>query len=164
MLRGGVRWCEQPGDLVGPYQLVKVIGEGGCGVVWLAEQREPVRRPVALKVIKPSMDSGAVIARFEQERQALAVMDHPNVAKVYDAGTTPHGQPFFAMEYVPGEPITSFCDRNLLTTRKRLELFIGVCEAVQHAHTKGIIHRDIKPSNVLVVGGDADSEPRPKVI
>lgn len=145
-----------PGGRVGPYRLLTLLGEGGFGMVWLAERREPIVQRVALKVIKPGMDSRAVIARFEQERQALAVMDHPNVARVFDAGTTPGdgaggGRPYFVMEYVKGEPITRFADRLRLTVRQRLELFIPVCEAVQHAHHKGIIHRDLKPGNMLVV-------------
>ncbi|MEK6702505.1 MAG: serine/threonine-protein kinase [Planctomycetota bacterium] len=141
---------EHPGDLIGPYKLLSMIGEGGFGVVWLAERREDYAQRVALKVIKPGMDSKSVLARFEQERQALAVMDHPNVARVLDGGMTPSGRPYFVMEYVQGEPITDYCDRLQLTLRERLEIFIPVCEAIQHAHQKGIIHRDIKPSNVLV--------------
>jgi serine/threonine protein kinase/WD40 repeat protein len=141
---------EHAGDSIGPYRLLRLIGEGGFGVVWLAERREPFVQRVALKIIKPGMDSRQVLARFEQERQALAVMDHPNVAKVLDGGITPAGRPYFVMEYVKGESITEFCDRNRLTIRQRLELFIPVCEAVQHAHMKGIIHRDIKPTNILV--------------
>jgi serine/threonine protein kinase len=145
-----------PGGRVGPYRLLTLLGEGGFGMVWLAERREPIVQRVALKVIKPGMDSRAVIARFEQERQALAVMDHPNVARVFDAGTTPGdgsggGRPYFVMEYVKGEPINRFCDRMRLSVRQRLELFIPVCEAVQHAHHKGVIHRDLKPGNMLVV-------------
>jgi serine/threonine protein kinase/Flp pilus assembly protein TadD len=135
---------------IGQFKLLEVLGEGGFGTVWVAEQQAPIRRRVALKIIKPGMDSRAVIARFEQERQALAIMDHANIAKVFDAGTAPDGRPYFVMEYVPGEPITAYCDKNRLSMRQRLELFIPVCEAVQHAHHKGIIHRDIKPSNVLV--------------
>ena len=149
-------------DRIGPFKILEVLGEGGMGIVYLAEQREPVRRRVALKVIKPGMDSKAVIARFEAERQALAMMDHPNIAKIFDAGTTPDGRPYFVMEHVKGEPITTYADRHLLTTKERLELFIQVCQAVQHAHSKTVIHRDIKPTNVLVaVTGDA---PTPKVI
>src|SRR5947208_982575 len=136
---------EQVGESIGPYKLLSVIGEGGFGTVWLAERREPYVQRVALKIIKPGMDSRAVIARFEQERQALAVMDHPNVAKVLDGGITLLGRPYFVMEHVKGEPITEFCDRHRMTIRQRLELFIPVCEAVQHAHMKGIIHRDVKP-------------------
>jgi serine/threonine protein kinase len=151
---------ERSGDWIGPYKLLEVIGEGGFGVVWLAERREPMVQRVAVKVIKPGMDSKAVIARFEQERQALAVMDHPNVAKVLDGGMTPLGRPYFVMEHVKGEPITAFADRHTLDLHERLELFIPVCEAVQHAHLKGIIHRDLKPSNILVasVGGDKSDE------
>jgi eukaryotic-like serine/threonine-protein kinase len=141
---------ERPGDTIGDYTLLAVLGEGGFGMVWLAERREPVVQRVALKVIKPGMDTRSVIARFEQERQALAVMNHPNVAKVFDAGATSAGRPFFVMEYVPGESITSFADRHKLPIRDRLALMLPVCEAVQHAHMKGIIHRDLKPSNILV--------------
>ncbi len=158
---GGVM-LEKPGDLVGPYQLVSVLGEGGFGTVWLAERREPMVQRVALKIIKPGMDSKSVIARFEQERQALAVMDHPNVARVFDGGVTERGRPYFVMEYVHGEPITAFADRLRMTLRQRLELFVPVCEAVQHAHTKGIIHRDLKPSNILVQ--EIDGSPVVKVI
>ncbi|HZW09796.1 MAG TPA: serine/threonine-protein kinase [Phycisphaerales bacterium] len=143
-----------PGDRVGRYTIVERLGEGGFGVVYLAEQVEPVRRRVALKVIKPGMDSRAVVARFEAERQALAVMEHPNVARVLDAGATERGLPYFVMEHVPGEAITAYCDGRTLPIRARLELFIDVCEAVQHAHMKGIVHRDIKPGNVLVSDGD----------
>ena len=138
------------------------IGEGGMGIVFVAEQERPIRRKVAIKVIKPGMDSKAVVARFEAERQALAMMDHANIAKVFDAGTTDSGHPYFAMELVKGVPITEYCDRNRLTVRERLELFIQVCQAIQHAHQKGIIHRDIKPSNVLVTLHDG--KPVPKVI
>jgi serine/threonine protein kinase/WD40 repeat protein len=141
---------ESPGSMIGPYKLLQQIGEGGFGVVYLAEQVEPVRRKVALKVIKPGMDSRQIIARFEAERQALALMDHQNIARVLDAGTTGQGRPYFVMELVKGVPITEYCDQNKLTPRERLELFIPVCQAIQHAHQKGIIHRDIKPSNVLV--------------
>jgi non-specific serine/threonine protein kinase/serine/threonine-protein kinase len=151
---------ERPGDSIGPYKLLEVLGEGGFGTVWLAERRDPIVQRVALKVIKPGMDSRAVIARFEQERQALAVMDHPNVARVFDAGATTHGRPYFVMELVQGEPITAYCDRHRLTLRQRLELFIPVCEAVQHAHTKGVIHRDIKPSNVLVASVNGQAAPK----
>jgi WD40 repeat protein/serine/threonine protein kinase len=141
---------EGPGTVIGPYRLMEQIGEGGFGLVFVAEQQEPVRRKVALKVIKPGMDSREVIARFEAERQALALMDHPNIARVLDAGATETGRPYFVMELVKGVPITDYCDRNQLTPRDRLELFVGVCQAVQHAHQKGVIHRDLKPSNVLV--------------
>jgi serine/threonine protein kinase len=138
------------GDRIGHYKLLERIGEGGMGEVWVAEQLEPIKRRVALKVIKPGMDSRGVLARFEAERQALALMEHPNIAPVLDAGSTPDGQPYFVMELVKGTPITDFCDASRLTPRERLELFVTVCQAIQHAHQKGIIHRDIKPSNVLV--------------
>jgi serine/threonine protein kinase/Flp pilus assembly protein TadD len=150
------------GQQVGPYKLLEVIGQGGMGTVYMAEQIEPVRRRVAVKVIKTGMDTRQVIARFEAERQALAMMDHPNIAKVLDAGTTQSGRPFFVMELVKGQPITKFCDEQQLDTRGRLELFQQVCHAVQHAHQKGIIHRDLKPSNVLVAM--YDDKPVPKVI
>jgi WD40 repeat protein/serine/threonine protein kinase len=153
---------ERPGTSIGPYKLLQEIGAGGMGTVYMAEQQEPVRRMVALKVIKPGMDSTQVIARFEAERQALALMDHPNIAKVLDAGTTESDRPYFVMELVKGIPITRFCDENQLTPRQRLELFLPVCQAVQHAHQKGIIHRDLKPSNVLVAL--YDDRPVPKVI
>ena len=149
-------------SFIGPYKLLEQIGEGGMGVVYVAEQTEPVRRRVALKVIKPEMASGQIIARFEAERQALALMDHPNIAKVFDAGTTPSGQPYFAMELVNGVPITKYCDKMQLSLRERLDLFVQVCKAIQHAHQKSIIHRDIKPSNVLVAL--QDGLPVPKVI
>ncbi|MGL4554510.1 MAG: protein kinase domain-containing protein, partial [Gemmataceae bacterium] len=129
---------------VGPYRLVEPIGEGGMGTVFLAEQTEPVRRQVAVKLIKPGMDSRQVLARFEAERQALALMDHPNIARVLDAGSTGAGRPFFVMELVRGCPLTAYCDQNRLTLRQRLGLFLGVCSAVQHAHLKGVIHRDLK--------------------
>jgi serine/threonine protein kinase len=153
---------EGPGTRIGPYKLLESIGEGGMGVVYMAEQLEPVRRKVAVKIIKPGMDSAQVIARFEAERQALAMMDHPNIAKVLDAGTTDTGRPYFVMELVRGVPITEYCDRNRLSLPERLELFAPVCRAIQHAHQKGIIHRDIKPSNVLVTL--YDGQPVPKVI
>jgi serine/threonine protein kinase len=130
------------------------IGEGGMGLVFVAEQQQPVRRKVALKVIKPGMDTRQVVARFEAERQALALMDHPHIAKVLDGGTTDSGRPYFVMELVKGLPITDCCDQNKVSIRQRLELFISVCQAVQHAHQKGIIHRDLKPSNVLVMSQD----------
>jgi eukaryotic-like serine/threonine-protein kinase len=153
---------EKAGETIGRYKLLQQIGEGGCGVVYMAEQQEPVRRRVALKVIKLGMDTKQVIARFEAERQALALMDHPNIAKVLDAGATETGRPYFVMDLVPGLPITQFCDDANLSTRDRLELFLEVCSAIQHAHQKGIIHRDIKPSNVMVtLHGD---KPVPKVI
>jgi WD40 repeat protein/serine/threonine protein kinase len=153
---------ERPGMKVGPYKLLQQIGEGGMGVVYMAEQEEPVRRKVALKIIKPGMDSAQVIARFEAERQALSLMDHPNIARVLDAGTTETGRPYFVMELVHGVPVTNFCDDHKLTPRERLALFVPVCQAIQHAHQKGIIHRDLKPSNVLVTL--YDDKPVPKVI
>src|SRR5579871_6716093 len=153
---------EVPGSIVGPYKLLQQIGEGGFGVVYMAEQEQPVRRKVALKIIKPGMDSEQVIARFEAERQALAMMDHQNIAHVLDTGTTASGRPYFVMELVKGIPITKFCDDNHLTPRERLELFVPVCQAIQHAHQKGIIHRDVKPSNILVTL--YDGKPVPKVI
>src|SRR5579883_476717 len=153
---------EKPADRIGRYKLLQQIGEGGCGVVYMAEQEEPVRRRVALKVIKLGMDTKQVIARFEAERQALALMDHQNIAKVMDAGSTASGRPYFVMELVYGTKITDYCDQNRLSTRERLELFVQVCHAIQHAHQKGIIHRDIKPSNILVTV--RDGVPVPKVI
>ncbi len=146
--------AEGPGASIGPYRLLEEIGEGGMGVVFLTEQERPVRRRVALKVIKPGMDSRQVVARFEAERQALALMDHPNIARVLDAGTTESGRPYFVMELVRGTPITDFCDEGRLEARPRLELFVAVCQAIQHAHQKGVIHRDIKPSNILVARHD----------
>ena len=154
--------AEAPGAVIGPYKLLELIGEGGFGVVFLAEQTEPVRRKVALKILKPGMDTRQVVARFEAERQALAIMDHPNIAKVFDGGATASGRPYFVMELVKGVPITDFCDQNQLTPLQRLELFLPVCQAVQHAHQKGIIHRDLKPSNVLV--SRHDTTPIVKVI
>ncbi len=153
---------EKPGDKIGRYRLLQWIGEGGCGVVYMAEQETPVRRNVALKVIKLGMDTRQVIARFEAERQALALMDHPHIARVLDAGSTETGRPYFVMELVHGIKITHYCDQNELNTRERLELFIKVCQAAQHAHQKGIIHRDLKPSNILVTVNDG--VPVPKVI
>ncbi len=141
---------ESLGTQIGPYKLIEEIGEGGMGVVYMAAQKAPVRRKVALKIIKPGMDTREVIARFAAEEQALAMMDHPNIARVLDAGATESGRPYFVMELVNGVTITQYCDDNNLPTRERLELFTLVCHAVQHAHQKGIIHRDIKPSNVLV--------------
>src|SRR5687768_11436867 len=138
---------ERPGTVIGPYKLLEQIGEGGFGIVFLAEQTAPVRRRVALKVLKPGMDTRQVIGRFEAERQALAMMDHPNIARVLDAGATETGRPYFVMELVRGVPITEYCDRAELGLRERLDLFVAVCQAVQHAHQKGIIHRDIKPTN-----------------
>jgi serine/threonine protein kinase/tetratricopeptide (TPR) repeat protein len=145
---------ERPGTIIGPYKLLEQIGEGGFGVVYMAEQQAPIRRKVALKVLKPGMDTRQVVARFEAERQALALMDHPNIAKVFDGGSTPSGRPYFVMELVRGVPITDFCDQKQQTPRQRLELFASACAAVQHAHQKGIIHRDLKPSNVLVAVRD----------
>ena len=153
---------ERPGTVIDRYTLLEEIGSGGFGSVFLAEQREPVARRVALKVLKLGMDTRQVIARFEQERQALALMDHPHIAKVLDAGSTDAGRPYFVMELVTGEPITGFCDAHGLSLDQRLELFVQVCNAIQHAHQKGIIHRDIKPSNVLV--SMHDGEPHAKVI
>ena len=153
---------ERPGTQIGPYKIREQLGEGGMGVVYVAEQKEPVRRKVALKIIKPGMDSKEVMARFEAERQALAMMSHPNIAKILDGGTTDTGRPYFVMELVKGVAITRFCDEQKLNLRERLELFVTVCQAVQHAHRKGIIHRDLKPSNVLVELHDV--APMPKVI
>ena len=150
--------------MIGPYRLLERIGEGGFGEVWLAERREPMVQRVALKVIKLGMDSRSVVARFEQERQALAVMNHPNVARVLDGGMTAEGRPYFVMEYVKGDPITGFCDKQRFTIRERLALFLPVCEALQHAHMKGIIHRDIKPTNILVAPGEGGGAPTVKVI
>ncbi len=154
---------EKPGDRIGHYKLLQQIGEGGCGVVFMAEQEEPVRRRVAVKIIKPGMDTKSVITRFEAERQALAMMDHPNIAQIFDAGTTDSGRPYFVMELVRGIKITDYCDQHSLTTTERLKLFIQACHAIQHAHQKGVIHRDIKPSNILVAT-DADGTALPKVI
>jgi serine/threonine protein kinase/WD40 repeat protein len=145
---------ERPGTVVGPYKLMEQIGEGGMGLVFVAEQQNPMRRKVALKIIKPGMDTRDVIARFESERQALALMDHPNIARVFDAGATDSGRPYFVMELVKGVPIVEYCDQQNLPTRARLDLFLAVCQAVQHAHSKGIIHRDLKPSNILVAPHD----------
>jgi tetratricopeptide (TPR) repeat protein/serine/threonine protein kinase len=153
---------ETPGAIIGPYKLSRPIGQGGMGVVWLAEQEQPVRRMVALKVIRAGLASRQAIARFEVERQALALMDHVNIARVFDGGTTECGRPYFVMELIRGIPITQYCEDNHLTLRERLELFLSACRAIQHAHQKGIIHRDIKPSNVLVAVHDA--KPVPKVI
>src|SRR5262245_30615737 len=151
-----------PGTQIGPYRLLEPIGEGGMGTVWMAQQTEPVKRLVAIKLIKAGMDSEQVVARFEAERQALALMDHPNIARVLDGGTTDAGRPYFVMDLVKGVPITKYCDEHHLTPRQRLELFLPVCQAIQHAHQKGIIHRDLKPSNVLVAL--YDGKPVPKVI
>jgi serine/threonine-protein kinase len=149
-----------PGSVIGPYKLLEQIGEGGMGLVFMAEQTRPVRRKVALKVLKPGMDTRQVVARFEAERQALALMDHPNIAKIHDGGATESGRPYFVMELVRGVPITEFCDQRRYTTRQRLELFVLVCQAVQHAHQRGIIHRDLKPSNVLVTLHDTVAVPK----
>jgi serine/threonine protein kinase/Tfp pilus assembly protein PilF len=153
---------KRPGARIGRYRLLEQLGEGGMGTVWVAEQTEPVKRRVALKLIKPGMDTRQVLSRFEAERQALAVMDHPNIAKVFDGGMTEEGRPYFVMEYVKGVPITEYCDNARLSIRERLDLFVPVCQAVQHAHQKGIIHRDLKPSNILVCL--YDGIPIPKVI
>ena len=149
-------------DSIGPYRILQTLGEGGMGVVYLAEQRELIQRRVAIKVIKLGMDTREVIARFESERQALALMNHRSIARVLDAGTDEGGRPYFVMEYVPGIPITDYCDKHRLPVHERLKIFLQVCGAIQHAHQKGVIHRDIKPSNVLVT--IEDGEPVPKVI
>jgi serine/threonine protein kinase/Tfp pilus assembly protein PilF len=156
----GTMW--QAKASIGPYQLLEPIGSGGMGEVWLAEQTQPVHRRVALKLIKAGMDTGEVVARFQSERQALALMDHPSIAKVFDAGSTPQGRPYFAMEYIAGIPITTYCNEHRMTLRERLELFVQVCEGVQHAHQKAIIHRDLKPSNILVA--EVDGKPVPRII
>ena len=153
---------EKVGDTIDKYELLREIGEGGCGVVYLAEQQKPLHRHVALKVIKPGMDTKQVVRRFEDERQALATLEHSSIAKVYDAGVTSFGRPYFVMEWVQGKRITDYADSHNLTIRLRLQLFIRVCKAVQYAHEKGIIHRDIKPSNILVA--EENGEPLPKVI
>ncbi|HVC95333.1 MAG TPA: serine/threonine-protein kinase, partial [Pirellulales bacterium] len=152
---------ERLGTQIGPYKLVQQLGEGGMGTVFLAEQTEPVKRRVALKLIKPGMDSAQILRRFEAERQALALMDHSNIAKVLDAGTTADGRPYFVMELVKGVPITKYCDELRLSLAERLALFVPVCQAIQHAHQKGIIHRDIKPTNVMIAM--QDGKPVPKV-
>src|ERR1700693_1850897 len=149
-------------DDFGRYRIIRPLGEGGMGTVYLAEQLEPIRRRVALKVVKLGMDTAQVLARFNNERQALAMMDHPNIAQIFDAGATTKGRPYFVMEYIEGAPITHYCDRKRMTTRERLALFLVVCRAIQHAHQKGVIHRDLKPSNVLVT--EQDGAPIPKVI
>ncbi len=160
--RSGIGPIEAIGTQVGPYKLLSVLGEGGFGMVYLAEQKAPLRRQVALKVIKPGMDTKVVVSRFEAERQALALLDHPNIARVFDGGVTQTGRPYFVMELVKGLPITDYCDRHKLSIEERLRLFEKVCEAIQHAHQKGIIHRDIKPSNVLVTL--QEDKPVPKII
>ena len=152
-----VEASETAGIVIGRYHLLQRIGEGGMGEVWLAEQKEPVRRRVALKLVKAGMNTREAIARFDSERQALALMDHPAIAKVFDADSTPEGAPYFVMEYVAGVPITTYCDNHKLTTRERLELFMHVCEGVQHAHQKAITHRDLKPSNILITEVDGHS-------
>jgi serine/threonine protein kinase len=145
---------------IGHYRLLEKLGEGGMGQVWLAEQTAPVRRQVALKLIRAGMCDDTMLHRFQSERQSLAIMDHPSIAKVFDAGATPDSQPYFAMEYVPGVAITDYCDQKKLNIRGRLELLIQVCEGAQHAHQKAIVHRDLKPANVLVVEIDGKSMPR----
>jgi eukaryotic-like serine/threonine-protein kinase len=147
---------------IGRYHLVRKLGEGGMGQVWLAEQRAPVRRQVALKLIKAGMYDDSLLQRFQSERQSLAIINHPAIAKVFDAGTTSEGQPYFVMEYVPGLPITDYCDHKKLKVTERLELFIRACEGVQHAHQKAVIHRDLKPENILVV--EIDGQPAPRII
>jgi len=161
--RASIQVGEKPGDRIGPYKLLQQIGEGGGGIVFMAEEENPTHRKVALKIIKPGMDTRSVIARFEAERRALTLMDHPGIAKVFDAGATESGRPYFVMELIRGIKITAYCDQNSLTTEKRLDLFIQVCQAIQHAHQKGIIHRDIKPSNILVTE-PAEGRPLPVVI
>ncbi|MHC4582130.1 MAG: serine/threonine protein kinase, partial [Planctomycetota bacterium] len=153
---------EGPGTKIGHYELLELIGEGGMGLVYLAEQKEPVKRKVALKIVKLGMDTKQVVARFEAERQTLALLEHPNIAHVFDAGTTDSGRPYFVMEYVKGKSITKYCDEKKLCVEKRLELFQQICEGIHHAHQKGIIHRDIKPSNILV--SLQDDKPVPKII
>jgi serine/threonine protein kinase len=147
---------------IGHYRLLRKLGEGGMGQVWLAEQTAPVRRQAALKLIKAGMCDDTMLHRFQSERQSLAIMDHPSIAKVFDAGATSDGQPYFVMEYVPGCPITDYCDQKKLVIRERLGLFMQACEGVQHAHQKAIIHRDLKPANVLVV--EVDGKPMPRII
>src|SRR5215472_5817197 len=158
---GASRTTVEP-KFIGLYRLVQKLGEGGMGQVWLAEQTEPVRRQVALKLIKAGMYDDAALKRFQSERQSLASMDHPSIAKVFDAGETPDGQPYLVMEYPRGVPITEYCDQKRLRIQERLELFIKVCEGVQHAHLKAIIHRDLKPANILVA--EVDAKPVPRII
>ena len=153
---------ERPGMVIGPYKLLELIGDGGMGTVWMAEQTQPVSRRVALKLVKPDLASEQFLARFEAERQAMALMDHPNIAHVFDAGATPAGRPYFVMELVKGVSITRYCDEKRLQPRDRLELFMSVCLAVNHAHQKGVIHRDLKPSNILVA--PYDGKPVVKII
>ena len=157
-----IDWSSEVERSIGPYRLVRLLGEGGMGEVWLAEQKEPIHRAVALKLIKAGMDTKTVVARFESERQALAMMDHPNIARVFDGGSTPEGRPYFVMEFVPGISISRYCDKHELTLQQRLELFMDVCDGVQHAHQKAIIHRDLKPSNILV--HERDDKPIAKII
>src|SRR6185312_1068227 len=152
----------QKSQVFGPYTLISKLGEGGMGQVWLAEQHAPLQRQVALKIIKTGMCDADLLQRFLSERQSLAIMSHPAIAKVFDAGATPDGQPYFVMEYVPGLPITTYCNRHRLKIRERLQLFIKVCEGVQHAHQKAIIHRDLKPANILV--DEIDGQPAPRII
>ena len=151
---------ERPGDHIGRYRLIEEIGQGAWGVVYLAEQREPVRRQVALKILKLGMDTRRMVARFEAESHALALLEHPNIAKVFDGGATATGRPYFVMELVRGIKVTDYCDQNELSTRQRLGLFIKICQAVQHAHQKGIIHRDLKPSNILITVNDGPPDPK----
>src|SRR5579863_3145167 len=158
----GTATAEEGDDDFGRYRVLSPLGEGGMGKVYLAEQLEPIRRRVALKVVKLGMDTAQVLARFNNERQALAMMDHPNIAQIFDAGTTAKGRPYFVMEYIEGAPITHYCDGKRMTVAQRLEVFLAVCRAVQHAHQKGVIHRDLKPSNVLVM--EREGTPLPKVI
>jgi len=155
---------EPPEDLLAleRYRLTAKLGEGGCGEVWEAEQLEPIRRTVAIKVVKAGMDTRQVIRRFNQERQTLAIMDHPGIAAIHDGGETPAGRPYFVMEKVDGKPVTEYCDLHGLSVRRRVELFAGICQAVHHAHQKGALHRDLKPSNILVA--EIDGQPAPKVI
>src|SRR5262245_16050544 len=152
--------AEGAGTVIGPYKLIEQVGEGGMGTVWMAQQTQPVKRLVAIKLIKAGMDSKQIIARFEAERQALALMDHANIARVLDADATSAGRPYFVMDLVIGVPITKYCDEHHLTPRQRLELFVPVCHALQHAHQKGIIHRDLKPSNVVVALYDGKAVPK----
>jgi serine/threonine-protein kinase len=154
--------AEQPGTVLGPYELLEQIGEGGMGTVFMPQQNEPIKRKVALKIIKPGMDTQQIVTRFQAERQVLAMMDHPHIARVLDVGATENGRSYFVMELVQGVAITEYCDQQQLSPRERLELFILVCRAVQHAHQKGVIHRDIKPSNVMIA--TCDGQPVPKVI
>ena len=160
-----VEWRLSPavmGEQVGPYRLIKQIGKGGMGTIYLAEQKEPIRRRVALKIVKPEIANDSLLARFDVERNALALMNHPNIARVLDAGLDDGGHPYFVMELVSGLPITEYCDRHKLGVRERARLMVTVCRAVQHAHQKGIVHRDIKPGNVLIM--DSDGKPEPKII